>query len=77
MKTLYVDQTLARHVALALEDITAEMVAEVLPSLDLICLADQLASSKFIAARQHFGRPVTVIGTKAEFDKRLKSYVRE
>ena len=38
VKTLYVIWELAGYVAHALEDITAEMVTEVLPSLDLICL---------------------------------------
>jgi len=77
VKTLYICRKLARHVALALEDITAEMVAQVFPSLDLIHLAGQPASSvkKFVTARLLSGRPVTVIRTKTEFDKRLETYV--
>ncbi len=76
VQTLDVYGRLAGHVALALEDITGEMVAEVLPSLNLICLAGQPASSveKFIAARELSGRPVTVIDTETEFNERLKSY---
>jgi hypothetical protein len=49
------------------------MVTEVLPSLDLICLDGQPASSieKFVAAsaRQLSGRPVTTIDTETEFEE--------
>ena len=77
VKTLYVTQELAGYLALALEDITAEMVAEVLPSLDLICLAGQPESSieKFVGARQLSGLPVTVISSEKELDERIESYV--
>jgi len=77
VQTLHVSQELAGHVALALEDITGEMVAEVLPSLNLIFLEGQSASSfeKFVAACRLSGRPVTVIETKTEFDERLETYV--
>ena len=62
VQTLRVSGELDGHVSLALEDITAEMVTEVLPFLDSICLAGERASSlkKFVAARQLSGRPVTV-----------------
>ncbi|KAH8981993.1 hypothetical protein EDB86DRAFT_3086579 [Lactarius hatsudake] len=75
-QTLHVSAELARRVALALEDIVAEMAAELLPSLDLICVEGQPASSieKFVTARRVSGRPVTVIDTEIEFDKRLVSY---
>ena len=79
-KTLHISQEIAGHVALALEDITtAEMVDEVLPSLDLIRVVGQPASSvkKFTATRQLSGHPVTVIETETEFDERLESYVSE
>jgi hypothetical protein len=78
-KTLRVSQELAGHVALALEDIAGETVGEVLPSLDLIYLAGQPASSveKFVAARQLSGRPVAVIDTETEFNKGVEFYVRE
>jgi len=77
VQTLHVSRQLAGHVALALEDTTEAMVDEVLPSLNLICVVGQLASSieKFIAARQLSGRPVTVIDTESEFDERLESHV--
>jgi hypothetical protein len=77
VQTLHVDRKLAAQVALALEDITGQMVAEVLPSLDLIYLADQPASSieKFVAARRLSDRPVTVVKSHTEFKERLKSYV--
>ncbi|KAH8983146.1 hypothetical protein EDB86DRAFT_3085546 [Lactarius hatsudake] len=76
--TLHLSQELAGHVALALEATTGEMVAETLPSLDLIYLAGHPASSieKFIAARLS-DHPVTVVDTETEFDEKLKSYVSE
>jgi hypothetical protein len=76
VQTLRVCQELAGHVALALEDTTGEMVAGVLPSLELIHLAGQSASSieKFVAARQLSGRPVTVVDTEfVLFDEILDS----
>jgi hypothetical protein len=77
VKTLLVGPKPAVHISLALEDITVEMAAEVLPSLDLIHLEGQPAPSinKFIAVRQLSGRPVTVISTKTEFNERLNNYV--
>ncbi|KAH8981525.1 hypothetical protein EDB92DRAFT_1952999 [Lactarius akahatsu] len=74
VKTLYVSQEIARHVALALEAITGETVTEVLPSLDLICLVGQPASSveKFITTRRLSGFPLTVVNTETEFAERLK-----
>ena len=76
VKVLRVAHELAGHVALALEDITEETVAEALPSLDLIYLEGQKASSieKFVAVRQLNGRPVIVIDTETEFDERFESY---
>ena len=78
MRTLHISWRLARHVTLALEDMTAEMVAEAFPSLDLIYIKDQPASSveKFVAARKLSGRPVTVLDLDAEmeFEERLLSY---
>ena len=71
MQTLHVSPGLAEHVARALE----HMVAEVFPSLDLIFLEGQPASSveKFLAARKFSGRPVTVVGTEREFNERVKA----
>jgi hypothetical protein len=77
MQTLHVSPELTRLIALVLEELTAEMVAEAFPSLTLICLEGQPASSvqKFITARQLSDRPVAVVDTEAEFFKRLDSYV--
>lgn len=71
VRTLHVSEELAGHVALVLEDTTDETV---LPSLDLICLADEPVSSatKFVAARRLSGRPVTVVDTETEFDKKTR-----
>jgi hypothetical protein len=77
VQALHVSRQFAEHVALALENITGEMVAEALSSLDLICLEDQPTSSveKFITVRRVSGRPVTVLRSETEFDERLMSYV--
>jgi len=77
VRTLHVSRDFARHVALALENTTVEVVTDVFPVLDLIFLDGQPVSSveKFLAARQLSGHPVTVIDTEAEFDERVKSYV--
>ena len=53
------------------------MVAEALPSLDLICLEDQASYiEEFVAFRQLSDRPLTVVGTEAEFDQRLGERLR-
>ncbi len=79
VQTLHIAHELAGHIALALEDVTGEMVSEVLPALDLIFLVGQPVSSidKFIAARRLSGHPVTIADTEMKFDKRLKSYISE
>ena len=77
MKTIYISQELAGYVTHALEDIKGEVATEVLPSLNLICLAGQSASSvrRFVASRGLSDRPVTVVDTIREFSERLKSSV--
>ena len=77
MRTLRTCRSLAGHVALALEtlaleDITGEMVSEVMPGLELICLEGQPASSveRFIAARRLSDRPVTFIHSKELYGRR-------
>jgi len=72
-----------QNVALALEDVAGEMVAEVLPAFDLLFLASEEGPvpimvpsiAKFDAARRLSGRPVTIIGSVCEFEERLKSYL--
>ena len=79
VRTLHVSRRLAGLVALALEDIAFETVADVLPSLNLIYFQGQPASciERFVAARQLSGCPVTVIETKKEFYEGVKSYDSE
>ena len=81
MQSLYVRQHLAQLVALTLEAFASEseMVSEMWPSLDLIHLEGQSASSieRFVTACQLSGRTVTVVNTRAEFYKRLESSVRK
>ncbi len=68
VQTLCAYVGLVGHMTLVLKDIAGEMVAEVLPALDLPFLEDQPASSvaEFCAARRLSGRPVTVIGSRRE-----------
>ena len=75
MQTLHVSWGLGKHVALALE----HMVAGEFPSLYLIFLADQPASSvqKFVTARKFSGRPVTVVDTETKFYEKVKSYANK
>ena len=73
IQTLHVSGKLAVHLSLALEDVAGGMAAEVLPSVDLIWLAGRRIK-KFVAARSLSGRPVTIISTIKEFNKRLESY---
>jgi hypothetical protein len=76
VQTLYVSQELAGGVAYELEHIAEDLVPEVLPSLDLICLAGQRAPSigNFITARKLSGLPVSVVESTTEFTNRLESY---
>lgn len=66
--TLRVSKQLARHVALALEDIAiaGEDVAEMLPALHLLCLEDEPEASveRYIMARRISDRPVNVLNTQ-------------
>ena len=77
VQTLHVSPEIAGHVALTLEDIPAERVAEVLPSLRIIYLESHPTSSleKFVAARRLSDRPVIVVDDKTEFDKILENLV--
>ena len=72
LQTLYVSLPLAEGLAHALKSVKGDVVAEALPLLDLICLEDQASSiEEFAAVRQLSDRPLTVVGTEAEFDRRL------
>ena len=63
VKALSVRYKLSPHVALALESVTEDWAAEILPALELLCLEDQPATSvkEFLAARQDVGHPVTFV----------------
>jgi len=71
VQTLHVSQKFSRFVALVLEDITAEMAVEVLPSLHLIFLEDQptFTIENFITFRQLCGRPVTAVETVMDYER--------
>ena len=78
VQTLFVSTEFAEPVARALEDVTGEMITEVLPALDLLCLEDLPVSSiaKFCEARQLSGCPLNFVGTSWEFGQRRNSYQR-
>ncbi|KAI9436050.1 hypothetical protein H4582DRAFT_2100110 [Lactarius indigo] len=77
VKALSIQDTASWEVHLALNDVTGDGVAEVLPALEFLCPKDEPAESieefarEFVDARQNVGRPVTVVN-EDEFDKRLK-----
>jgi hypothetical protein len=79
VKTLLVHRELAGHVDLALEYIMDEMVTEVLPSLELICLEGERVPllDNFVAARRLSDRPVTTVNTIKEFRERREPYINE
>ncbi len=69
VETLHISGRLAGQVARALEDVPAEMVTEVLPSLHLLLLDDDRrveSTDKFVSLRQLYGRPVTIVNKQAE-----------
>ena len=79
VRTLHVPWILADQFTVALTEIPEEMVAEVLPSLDLMYLGGKPVRivEKFIAARRLSDNPVTVLDTLKEFEERLESYVNK
>ena len=79
VQTLHVSWRLTGFIALALNGIRGETVAEVLPFLELICLEGQMISFiekfNFFADRRLSDRPVSLVATRKEFDKRLEFYI--
>jgi len=69
VETLEVSARLASHVADALKFVTVEMVPELVPTLQLLCLEDVLVGrvEEFIAMRQVSGRPVTIANSLYDF----------
>src|SRR6266404_2359916 len=66
VKAMRVSEKLVGYLALALENINAEM--EILPALELLCLEGlSLSIDKFVSARQISGHPITVVRTLREF----------
>ncbi|KAH9177293.1 hypothetical protein EDB89DRAFT_1935777 [Lactarius sanguifluus] len=63
----------AGYIASALEDITEDMVAEVLPALQLLLLGDDTKLEGFLSLRRLSGRPVTIVNTHDEFVERLNA----
>ena len=79
MQTLHVSRILAWEVASALEDIPAERVTKVLPSLCLAYLerypGSFLEMEKFVAARKLSDSPVEVVYDRIDYTKILDSGV--
>jgi hypothetical protein len=79
VKALIVDNLLSWNIPLALQDVTEERAAEVLPALELLCLKGELKGEPvasleaFLAARRNLGRPVTVINEEREIRERFKT----
>ena len=73
VKVLSIDDELSCYIPLALNSVTDERAAEVLPALKLLCLENESMTSmkKFVAARQNVGCPVTFINKEREFKERL------
>ncbi|KAH9167661.1 hypothetical protein EDB89DRAFT_107504 [Lactarius sanguifluus] len=78
VKALSVHDDLSWNIHLALDDVTGDRAAEVLPALELLRLHGRHKpaksmegfAGKFVTARQNVGRPVTVVDEE-EFEKRL------
>ena len=76
VKALHISGGVAAYIVSALEEATNDMVAEVLPALDLIWLEEEGNQESdrpvgsiegFLSLRQLSGRPVTVVDTEDEF----------
>jgi hypothetical protein len=78
VQTLLVHRDLAVRIVFVLKKITEEMVTELLPSLELICLEGTYPPDidNFVTSRQHFGFPLAVINTRKEFINGRESYIR-
>ena len=88
VRTLFVSDNMSVLISQALEYVDEAMITEVLPALELFCLGEEGKEEeeeeeeedrpmsgvhKFINLRQDYGRPVTFVETKADFEERLKS----
>ena len=77
VETLEVSARLAGHVAVALKDVTAEMVPEMLPALQLLCLEDESVGGieQFVTTRQLSGQPIAIANSLSEFLMRRESRI--
>ena len=79
MRTLHVSTELAGSVSRALEffKFMAVIVTEIMPSIGLICLEGEPASSleNILPILQSSDYPITVVGTTDEFNTKIESYV--
>jgi hypothetical protein len=76
VQTLLVTWELVQPIASMLEHLSEVMVTEMLPSLKLICFCCEgsVQVNRFVAARRHSNRPVTVVNTRKEFREICESY---
>ncbi|KAH9169986.1 hypothetical protein EDB89DRAFT_2072464 [Lactarius sanguifluus] len=76
VQTLFVAAVFAGHVSFVLRDTVRLRVTDVLPALELLCIEDKPVSylDELIAVRRDSGRPLTIINSKEEFEKRLEAY---
>ena len=75
IKALCVGDELSSQIALALESVTSERAAIVLPTLNLLRLKNSsklmTSKKKFVAARQNVGHPVSIVNNDTEFQEGL------
>ena len=81
-RTLFVSDDIASVISQALTHVDNEIITELLPALQLLCLEglkkeenlSMPSVHKFLAARQDSGHPITFVETKEEFEEKLGSY---
>jgi hypothetical protein len=80
VEKLHLSGDVVPYIASALEDITEEMLAEVMPALHLLWLDEENRTGddepvgsieRFLSLRRLSGHPVTVVNTQDEFDETL------
>ena len=77
VKALSVQDRLSQHVVSVLQNVPGERAAEVLPTLELLCLQNwpMACVEKFVEARRNVGRPITFINETRELQERLETSV--
>ncbi len=79
LRSLCAQKESSMFVARTLEITAGDIVHDILPSLELLCLQDQPESSieKFVAIRRDSGRPVTVVNEFGAYWQKVDSFFVE